>query len=135
MTIDLPPKWNYWMWDEAGQYNYKYDHDMSDHPDCEFLERTAWDEEWTRRLFWTANEAAALSFGRSPDKVPWDNDPFGVKVMDGKSEFATYFCELRRQIIEAQEKGILPKAIPALMYIQWAELSNVPFPPTLAHLI
>src|SRR6266850_4510761 len=115
MAIELPI-WNYWMWDDEGKYNYKYDYDMSDHPDWEHLQNTGWDKEWTRRLFWTAEQAAALSFGRSPDKVSWDNNPYGVKEMDGESEFPTYFCELRRQIIEAQEKGILPKPIPALMY-------------------
>lgn len=135
MAIDLPTRWNYWMWDEEGKYNYKYDHDMSDHPDYEHLERTGWTEEWTRRLFWTAEQAAALSFGRSPDQVPWDNNPYGVKEMDGESEFPTYFCELRRRILEAQNREILPKAIPALMYIQWADANRLPFPPALADAI
>ncbi|MCP1974306.1 hypothetical protein [Bradyrhizobium elkanii] len=123
------------MWDDAGNYIHKYVYGMIDHPDCDFLWDTEWNEKWTKRLFWTAEEAAALSFGRSPDKVPWNADPWGVKEMDGSSEFASYFCQLRKEIIKAQENTILPRAIPALMYIQWADANNIPFPPALAQTI
>ena len=126
------PIWNYWMWDDKGEYIYKYDHGMEDHPDAEFLWETEWDEKWVRKLFWTAEQATALSFGRSPEKVPWDDDPWGVKEMEGSSEFANNFCHLREEILETQQKGILPSAIPALMYVEWAEANMIPFPPALA---
>jgi hypothetical protein len=131
MANDLPP-WNYWMWDDKGEYIYKYDYGMADHPDAEFLWGTEWDEKWVQTFFWTAEQATALSFGRSPDKVTWDDEPFGVKDMEGSSEFASYFCMLRDGILEAQSKGILPSSIPALMYIEWTEKNDIPFPPSLA---
>jgi hypothetical protein len=126
------PAWNYWMWDDKGEYIYKYDHAMEDHPDAEFLWQTDYDDKWMRKLFWSPEQATALSFGRSPDKVTWDDEPFGVKDMEGSSEFASHFCMLRDEIIEAQNKGLLPSSIPALMYVEWAETNNVPFPPSLA---
>lgn len=129
--MDLPI-WNYWMWDDEGEYIYKYDYGMADHPDADFLCGTEWDDHWPRRFFWTAEQAAALSFGRSPDAIPWNDERSGVKDMDQSSKFATHFCDLREEIIEAQQKGILPSAIPALMYIQWAEANRAPFPPALA---
>ena len=129
--MDLPI-WNYWMWDDNGEYIHKYDYGMADHPDADFLWGTEWDQHWPRRLFWTPEEAAALSFGRSPNRVAWNDEPFGVKDMDGSSEFATHFSDLRQAILEAQKKGVLPTSIPALMYVHWAEANKIPFPPTLA---
>src|SRR5947207_247613 len=120
MATDLP-RWDYWMWDDEGKYMFKYAYGMADHPDADFLWETEWDEKWVRTLFWTPEQATALAFGRSPDKVPWDDEPFGVKDMDQSSEFATYFHDAREEIIEAQAKGVLPSAIPALMFVQWAE--------------
>ncbi len=131
MATELP-RWDYWMWDDKGEFIFKYAHTMTDHPDADYLWETEWDEKWVRKLFWTAEQATALSFGRSPEKVPWDDQHWGVKVMDGSSEFASYFCMLREEILETQNKGILPFSIPALMYVEWTEANNIPFPPALA---
>jgi hypothetical protein len=131
MATELP-RWDYWMWDDKGEFIFKYAHTMTDHPDADYLWETEWDEKWVRKLFWTAEQATALSFGRSPDEVPWDDQHWGVKVMDGSSEFASYFCMLRDEILEAQGKGLLPSSIPALMYIEWTEKYDIPFPPNLA---
>jgi hypothetical protein len=134
MADDQFPAWDYWMWDEDGKYIFKYDHDMGDHPDCDLLWETNWtlDMYWTRELFWTAEEAAALSFGRSPDKVPWNDDHWGVKEMEGSSEFANWFVAVREKILEAQKRKALPERIPAIVYVHWAAENNIPFPPALA---
>jgi hypothetical protein len=88
-------------------------------------------EGWIRKLFWTAEEAAALSFGRSPDKIIWDED-FGFRGLRGISEFATNYCMVLDFIVEAQSKEILPLVIPTRMYVRWAEANQVPLPPDLA---
>jgi hypothetical protein len=127
---DLPYRWDYWMYDEHGEYIYKYDYDMSDHPDAEFLEKTDCDADfWAAKFFWNADQATALSFGRSPDEAEFDTY---MEEMDGSSEFPTYFCALRERIVEAQQTKILPDLIPARMFIQWAEGNELPFPPSLA---
>jgi hypothetical protein len=95
---DLPYRWDYWMYDEYGEYIYKYDYNMLDHPDMEFLERTACDADfWATKFFWTTDQATALSFGRSPEKTEFDTY---MEEMDGSSEFATYFCENSRDAAE-----------------------------------
>lgn len=135
MMTAVLPRWDYWMWDDESNYIPRYAYDMVDHPDRDFLWQTEWDERWTRQLFLKVEEAVALSFGRSPDKVPWNDDPWGVKEMEGSSEFATFFCDVRQVVVDAQESGALPTPIPALMYIQWAAAKGVPFPPALARAI
>jgi len=119
------------MWDEEGNYKLEYKNGMDDHPDAYLLWQTDWDDSWVRKLFWSAEEAAALSFGRSPDKICWDED-FGFRGLYGISEFATHFCNVLDAILEAQMKDILPDQIPALMYARWAEANGVPFPGELA---
>jgi hypothetical protein len=123
------PIWNYWMFDDNVDFIFRYDHTMDGHPDAEFLYGTDYEPEWAHRFFWTADEAAALSFGRSPTKVCHDQY---MEEMDGSSEFATHFCELRLAIIEAQNAKTLPETIPACMYAEWAQRNNLPFPPALA---
>jgi hypothetical protein len=123
------PSHCYWMYDENGEYIHKYDYGMAEHPDCEFLDGTDYEDMWAQQFFWSADQAAALSFGRSPDEVPYDAH---MESMDQSSRFATYFCDLREHIIEAQRDRILPERIPAVMYAQWAQQNGLPFPPELA---
>lgn len=122
------PVWNYWMYDEAGEYRYELEFGYG-HPDAEFLTDTVWEDEWTYKFFWSVDEAAALSFGRSPSVVRYDQY---MREMDGSSEFASYFCRLRETILAAQSAGTLATPIPAKMYIDWTEGCRVPFPPVLA---
>jgi hypothetical protein len=123
------PSHDYWMYDENGEFIYKYAHTMGDHPDREFLENTDYEEKWAQRFFWSANQAAALSFGRSPDEVTWDAY---MESMYESSEFATHLGDLRDRILAAQRDQTLPEAIPPVMYAQWAQLNRLPFPPALA---
>jgi hypothetical protein len=123
------PLWNYWMYDESGEYDYKLENLGYEGADEHFLKDTDYEPEWAQRFFWSIDEAAALSFGRSPTKVP--NDTY-MKDMYGYSQFANYFCELRDTIAEAQATGALPSPIPALMYVEWAGWNDLPFPPQLA---
>jgi hypothetical protein len=123
------PVWNYWMYDGNGAYIYRYEHTMDDHPDFEFLRDTYYEPEWAHKFFWSVDEAAALSFGRSPTKVRHDEY---MDAMNGSSKFATCFCDLRAEILTAQREGVLPSEIPAQMYVEWAERRELPFPPPLA---
>ncbi len=135
LSSSTPRVWNYWMWDENGEYRYKYDHALDDHPDHEFLRDTEWDDRWSQKFFWTAKEAALLSFGRSPTKVSWEDPHFGVEQADCDSEFATHACSVFREIIKAQARQVLPPAIPAKMYVEWALANDMPFPPNLANAV
>jgi hypothetical protein len=126
------PKWpshDYWMYNENDDFIYEYAHNMNEHPDREFLDGTDYENEWVLQFFWSVDQAAALSFGRSPNEVSYDAD---MQSMDQSSKFATYFCDLREHIIEAQRDRILPERIPAVMYAQWAQQNGLPFPPELA---
>jgi hypothetical protein len=121
------PSHNYWMYDERGDFIYKYEFDMIDHPDCEFLENTDYEDKWAKQQAWTVDQAAALSFGRSPDKVPFDY----LNEMDGSSEFATILHDLRDRIQAALHDGSLPIVIPAKAFVEWAIKNDLPFPPGL----
>ena len=113
--MDVWPVWNYWLFDADGEYNERYDDTLSAHPDADFLYGTEAEPEWAHKFFWTVDEAAALSFGRSPNKVPYDKY---IEEMDGSSEFATLFCDVREQIEIAQrEKGLL-SPMPAQAYVE-----------------
>ena len=127
----LPYAWDYWMYNEHGEYIYKYDHDMSDHPDAEFLEDTDCDSDfWATKFFWTVDQATALSFGRSPEKVSWDKY---IEDMVGSSEFATFFSDLRDRILEAQQNHkLMEPKMPAVLFVNWAEENGLPFPSVLA---
>jgi hypothetical protein len=126
------PVWDYWLYDEQGGYIYDYPAKVSRHPDAEFLDGTDYENEWTLKFHWTADEAAALSFGRSPNKVPYDRY---MEEMDGSSEFATHFCALRRHIMQSQKDGHLPDLILARMYSYWAIKQGIPFPTQLAEAV
>ena len=120
------------MYDQNGEFIYKHAHTMSDHPDAEFLEDTECDDEaWAQEFYWTPDQATMLSFGRSPEKLPFDKY---MDEMEGSSEFVDYCFNLRDLILEAQAEGMLPKkpVIPALLFVQWAEGNRYPFPPGLA---
>ena len=125
------PAHNYWEYDENGDpldwedlCSY-----LSSHPDCEYLENTDYEEKWVQQFFWSADQAAALSFGRSPDKVQWHEYE---ESMYGSSDFVTHLGDLGDVILKAQRDRILPEVIPATMYAQWAERNRLPFPPELA---
>jgi hypothetical protein len=124
------PEHDYWLWDENGKPIWKHQITLQDHPDAEFLAGTDYEPEWSRKFFWSADEATALSFGRSPSQVAYDKY---MEEMDQLSEFATNFCDLREVIMEAQRDGLLPTPlIPAQMYVEWATKNCLPFPPSLA---
>jgi hypothetical protein len=83
--------------------------------------------EWGGRPFWTAAEAAALSYGKDPEQVTWES----VKRYKTRSPFVRRF-EKRIGLIERAIKvGDLKEAIRPSDFLKWAKRKNVELPPGL----
>ena len=111
----LPEAWNYWMYDS---YREEVDRDTREIDDPAFhshSERADFDE-WSRKSFWTADEATALSFGKSPEQVNLTTVGY---VSSGQSLFA-------------QSKGDLNEPMHPAHYIAWCEREGISFPDDLA---
>jgi hypothetical protein len=128
------PSWDHWKdlqhieMHEDGSYTVP-SNDGIPEDELEFVDAADYEPEWSRRWWWTADEAAALSFGKSPDALPFDDY---MQSMDGSSQFATEFCAVREHILEAQRNKVLyePK-IPTKMFIEWAQAEGISLPPEL----
>jgi hypothetical protein len=135
------PNWDYWLYEDLGNGNYrdiasyalnegdirsdKYDLDLN---------------KWCSKYFWTAQEAALISFLRDPDKVqrtdddfifhdevyaPMDDDNDGKKNI----ELRQYITTVYDMIEDAQAKEVLPaKFFRPEMYIDWAKRVGVDIP-------
>jgi hypothetical protein len=135
------PDWDYWLYENLGNGKYRdiasyalNDGDIrSDKYDLDF-------SKWCRKYFWTAQEAALISFFRDPDKVertdadfifhdevyaPGDDDEHGKKNI----ELRQYITDLYDLIEDAQTKKVLPAQffLPE-MYIDWARRVGVDIP-------
>jgi hypothetical protein len=79
---------------------------------------------WSRAAFWFFDEATALSFGREPKLVKWEN----VKEYTEVSPFAHKYERLRDLILRARQAGQLTDPTPPGFYIAWARRNDVDFP-------
>lgn len=124
------PRHDYWMYDEDGNFIHRFALESYDGPNEEWIGSPEYEDAWTRQFFWSAEEAAALSFGRSPSADVFKNGY--PDEMDGSDQFATYYCKLRDHIRDKQEAGELANPMPAKMYVDWALLKGLPMSPSLA---
>ncbi len=79
---------------------------------------------WSRAAFWSLDEATALSFGKEPRLVKWEN----VKEYTEASPFAHKYEQLRDLVLRAQQAGQLTDPTPPGFYIAWAKRNDVGFP-------
>ena len=119
--------WDYWRWDEHGKYRYDLDYEAPTGLDIRFEDFDADYAEWISRFYWNAPQAAAVSFGRDPDKLPW-GDHHGDYLLESERLRKNIF-DLKEIIEEDQAKGLLPaEFFPIEMYLQWANRKKIDYP-------
>lgn len=139
------PDWNYWMREWISDSTYRNVETSSAYLTENDIRRDEYDLDvnkwcWKKHFFWTAQEAALISFFRDPDKVERTDDDFifhnnvygvrGDDDEDGKKniELRQYITDLYELILDAQEKKELPRRLLRDVYIEWAELVGVDIP-------
>jgi hypothetical protein len=78
---------------------------------------------WSKTPYWYLDEAAALSFGREPRLVKWEN----VKEYTEVSPFAYKYERLRDLILRAQATRQLDDPALPSFYIAWAKRNGIDF--------
>ncbi len=90
-------------------------------------------DNWCKRshFYWTAQEAALISFGRDPDRVERTNEDFvfsaGV-VGPEDHELRQNITAVYMAILHAQERGNLERRILRERYIDWARGEGIDIP-------
>jgi len=79
---------------------------------------------WSKATYWTLDEATALSFGRAPEVVAWENVHGYVKV----SAFAHRYSRLRDLALRAKHFQQLYDPVLPGIYIAWAKRNEIDFP-------
>jgi hypothetical protein len=118
----FPKCWNYW------EYNYYRDLGEEARWDTDEWHSGELDADyrkWARRLYWSPDECAALTFGKDPHQVNWD------VVERSIGHFAEYYAMLRQRILTAQGNKELPERIRPFEFFAWARQHEIDFPPEL----
>ena len=79
---------------------------------------------WSRTSYWSLDEATALSLGKEPRVVDWDN----VKSFTAASPFARKYERLRDLILRAQAVEQLNDPVLPGFYIAWAKRNEIAVP-------
>lgn len=88
-------------------------------------------QHWTRMSIWKLDEAVALSLGKDPRRVNWDN----VRSLVQISAFAAAYQARREIIFRAKSAGQLWDSTIPGVFIAWAERMNVALPSPLTEAI
>jgi hypothetical protein len=82
---------------------------------------------WSKAAHWTLDEAIALSFGKAPEVVNWENiQPF-LKI----SAFAFQYGRVRDLALRAiQWKQLFDPVLPGI-FVAWAKRNDISIPPDL----
>lgn len=84
-------------------------------------------DHWTKTAHWTLDEAVALSFGKAPEVVRWEN----VKYYSQVSPFAAQYARVRDLTLRAVPwKQLYDPILPSL-FLAWAKRTDVSYPPEL----
>jgi hypothetical protein len=141
------PHWDYWLHEDLPNGRYRQIDRHLGENDIRSEEYDLDLEKWCGRkhFFWTAQEAALISFFRDPDKVERTEEDFilhngvmgprGDDDEDGKRniELREYITDLYDRIRDAQEKRELPQLLRRDLYIEWAELVKIDIPQSVLH--
>jgi hypothetical protein len=121
-TTKLPWVWNYWAYEDAGRDPDVHERDVgwfhTGRENADFL-------KWIRKGIWNAEQATALSFGKSPEIV---TRSYAEDEAPGPSLFAEYFTTLHDLVLDAQRRSELPTYIKPRTYLEWAKTNGVDFP-------
>jgi len=139
-----PPfvEWDFWMWGSDRWGNDKWiDRDSSalSENDLRFEDYDLKTDNWCRRehYFWTAQEAALISFWRDPDKVErsevdfLDSRELPFYAVDDDNNDITLQEEIEKvydAIVKAQADGVLWQRMPRDQYLEWAVGEGISIP-------
>ncbi len=79
---------------------------------------------WARMSLWTLDQAAALSLGKDPRRVNWDNTRSLVQM----SAFAAAYQARREIILSARQASQLWEPVIPGVFIAWAERMGIELP-------
>lgn len=139
------PRWDYWLYENLSNATYRDvprsgaflgENDIR-HEDYD-LDPAEWCHG--KHFYWTAQEAALISFYRDPDKVERTEDdfilhdevmgPLGDDDDDGKRniQLRKHITALYCLIRDAQKNRDLPRLIRREVYVEWCDLVGVDVP-------
>lgn len=128
------PKWNYWHFEDLGDGRFlpvDYDGYLSK-GDIRKDEYSLDTKKWCSKFYWTAEQAALISFALDPDRVLNSEDllPFDADEFDEHVRLCKHINDLMVLISDAQDRGAIlrPRFLPG-MYVEWATDAGVDFPP------
>jgi hypothetical protein len=79
---------------------------------------------WSKAMHWTLDEALALSFGKAPESVTWEN----VKPFLQVSPFAFQYGRRRDLALRAlQWEQLFDPVLPSI-FLAWAKRTDIPVP-------
>jgi hypothetical protein len=136
-AMDDHPQWDYWMHENVGDGRLlEIDH-FYPIPDDDIRNRKydVNQKRWCRRHFWSADEAALISFARDPDKIPEglisldEDDP----ALQEHTTLCKHMSALHDLIVCAQKEQRLEADFFAPdKYIEWANRIGISIPPHVA---
>jgi len=89
-------------------------------------------DHWSKAAHWTLDEAIALSFGRAPEIVRWDQLQ---KFSSLGSPFVAQYARRRDLAVRALAwKQLYDPVLPGI-FLAWAERTDIPVPPELTEAV
>jgi hypothetical protein len=89
-------------------------------------------EHWSKAAHWTLDEAIALSFGRAPEVVRWDQLQ---KFTSLGSPFVAQYARRRDLAMRALAwKQLYDPVLPGI-FLAWAKRTDIPVPPELTEAV
>jgi hypothetical protein len=86
---------------------------------------------WSKATYWTLDEAIALSFGKEPEVVKWEN----VQPLVGDSKFAFQYSRVRDLAHRAIAWKQLNDPVLPTFYLAWARRTEIAAPEELIRLV
>lgn len=86
---------------------------------------------WSKATYWTLDEAIALSFGKAPEVVKWEN----VQSLVGVSPFAFQYSRVRDLAHRAKAWEQLYDPVLPTIYLAWARRTEIAAPEELIRLV
>lgn len=86
---------------------------------------------WSKATYWTLDEAIALSFGKAPEVVKWEN----VQSLVGVSPFAFQYARVRDLAYRAKAWEQLYDPVLPTIYLAWARRTEIAAPEELIRLV
>lgn len=86
---------------------------------------------WSKATYWTLDEAIALSFGRAPENVKWEN----VQPHVGVSPFAFHYSRVRDLAHRAKAWEQLYDPVLPTSYLAWARRTEIAVPEELIRMV